>query len=77
MYWRDCISCNILRVSLPSIEPSTGKICTVKNESGYIAIESIWNHTNYWVNMQDLKAPIQVCRLFGGSNTVGNVLAFN
>jgi hypothetical protein len=31
------------------IEPSTGRAYTVKN-SPYLAIESIWNHNNFWIN---------------------------
>ena len=31
------------------IEPTTGRIYTI-NASPYIAIESVWNHVNFWVN---------------------------
>jgi hypothetical protein len=33
------------------VEPSTGRIYSVNN-SPYLAIESVWNHSNYWVNLQ-------------------------
>lgn len=33
------------------IEPSTGREYSLR-ESPYLAIESVWNHENYWVNMQ-------------------------
>lgn len=33
------------------IEPSTGKKIDISNEN-YIGIEAIWNHKNYWVNLQ-------------------------
>lgn len=32
------------------IEPSTGRIYPVTN-SPYVGIESIWNNTNYWINL--------------------------
>ncbi|VVC24088.1 Hypothetical protein CINCED_3A019886 [Cinara cedri] len=35
------------------IEPSTGEREDISNKN-YIGIESIWNHTNYWVNLQPL-----------------------
>ena len=34
------------------IEPATGTRYPV-NQSPYLAIESLWNCHNYWVNMQD------------------------
>jgi hypothetical protein len=34
------------------VEPATGTMYPV-NQSPYIALESIWNNHNYWVNMQD------------------------
>jgi hypothetical protein len=34
------------------VEPSTGCIYPI-NKSPYLKIESIWNNSNYWVNMQD------------------------
>lgn len=33
------------------IEPFTGCAASTKNED-YLGIESVWNHKNYWVNMQ-------------------------
>ncbi len=34
------------------IEPTTGYAKTT-NDSEYLGIESVWNHENLWVNMQD------------------------
>ncbi|OQR89593.1 hypothetical protein ACHHYP_06188 [Achlya hypogyna] len=36
------------------VEPSTGRLYPVR-ESPYLAIESVWNHQNYYVNMQPHK----------------------
>ncbi|RHY34614.1 hypothetical protein DYB32_000804 [Aphanomyces invadans] len=33
------------------LEPSTGRKYSVR-ESPYVRIEAVWNHQNYWVNMQ-------------------------
>jgi len=33
------------------IEPATGVVYSVR-KSPYLGIESVWNHSNYWVNMQ-------------------------
>ncbi|XP_050523377.1 dynein regulatory complex subunit 7-like [Daktulosphaira vitifoliae] len=33
------------------IEPSTGKQCEISDQN-YYKIEAIWNHKNYWVNLQ-------------------------
>eukprot|EP00976_Prorocentrum_cordatum_P094870 1189958-Prorocentrum_minimum.AAC.2 len=33
------------------VEPSTGR-CYPCNGSPYEGVEFIWNHTNFWVNMQ-------------------------
>lgn len=33
------------------IEPSTGKQIDISDKN-YIGIEAIWNHKNYWVNLQ-------------------------
>lgn len=35
------------------IEPSTGEWKDI-SDGNYIGIESIWNHTNYWVNLQPI-----------------------
>ncbi len=40
------------------IEPTTGRRFEISN-APYLGIEAIWNHTNYWVNMQDSSSPIQ------------------
>eukprot|EP00959_Pyramimonas_sp_CCMP1952_P466289 9489728-Pyramimonas_sp.AAC.1 len=37
------------------VEPSTGR-CYPCNGSPYEGVEFIWNHTNFWVNMQPPKA---------------------
>jgi hypothetical protein len=34
------------------IEPTTG-YAKATNDSEYLGIESVWNHQNLWVNMQD------------------------
>jgi hypothetical protein len=34
------------------IEPTTG-YAKATNSSEYLGIESVWNHQNLWVNMQD------------------------
>ncbi|XP_051976220.1 dynein regulatory complex subunit 7 isoform X1 [Xyrauchen texanus] len=36
------------------IDPLTGKSYSTTNEN-FLGIESIWNHQNYWVNMQDCR----------------------
>ena len=30
------------------------------NHLAYLGIESVWNHKNYWVNMQDCSHGVQV-----------------
>lgn len=42
------------------IEPSTGERKAVSDEN-YIGIEAIWNHKNYWVNLQPLGGGCSVC----------------
>lgn len=41
------------------LEPSTGRAYTMSN-SPYLSIESIWNNTNYWINMRPEKKIAQV-----------------
>ncbi|KAH9109504.1 hypothetical protein AeMF1_015421 [Aphanomyces euteiches] len=41
------------------IEPSTGRKYAV-HQSPYVAIDSVWNHQNYWVNMQATKTSPRV-----------------
>lgn len=41
------------------IEPSTGRVYTIQN-SPYIAIESIWNHMNYFNNVHIDKKPSSI-----------------
>ncbi|XP_030643525.1 dynein regulatory complex subunit 7 [Chanos chanos] len=36
------------------IDPLTGKSYATTNEN-FLGIESVWNHQNYWVNMQDCR----------------------
>ncbi|KAJ0405407.1 hypothetical protein ATCC90586_009446 [Pythium insidiosum] len=48
------------------IEPTTGRLYSIR-EAPYLAIESVWNHENYWVNMQLLYQPIATT-LFDLSN---------
>ena len=41
------------------IETLTGA-CHLLTHSAYLGIESVWNHKNYWVNMQDCSHGVQV-----------------
>jgi len=41
------------------IKPSTGESYALDWDQ-YLGIESLWNHKNYWVNMQDCAAGIKV-----------------
>ena len=41
------------------IEPLTGMSHSI-NDDRYHGIESIWNHKNYWVNMQDCSEGVGV-----------------
>lgn len=41
------------------IDPFTGNSYETTNER-FLGIESIWNHKNYWVNMQDCKFGVKV-----------------
>lgn len=36
------------------IEPTTGRSYSV-NSSPYLGIESLWNHSNYWINLENKK----------------------
>lgn len=50
----DSASCGF-DVQIPEnffVEPSTGR-CYPCGESPYEGVEFIWNHTNFWVNMQE------------------------
>ncbi len=48
-----------------SLEPSTGRVFPAKSvDHNYFAIESLWNHANYWVNMQDTRGQLFVCSFF-------------
>jgi hypothetical protein len=55
------------------IEPLTAQPHPV-NSPKYLGIESVWNHRNYWVNMQDCAEGVSVSRsalfLFGGTINV-------
>jgi hypothetical protein len=47
------------------IEPLTGLVQptdTINGDSnpGYLGIESVWNNSNYWVNMQDCSSGVEV-----------------
>jgi len=42
------------------IEPSTGERKEISDEN-YIGIEAVWNHINYWVNLQSLVGGCTVC----------------
>jgi hypothetical protein len=41
------------------IEPFTGLSHPVDSPN-YLGIESVWNHVNYWVNMQDCSEGVKV-----------------
>jgi len=41
------------------IEPTTGEAHPLDWEE-YLGIESLWNHRNYWVNMQDCSSGVKV-----------------
>ena len=41
------------------IEPTTGESHSLDWDQ-YLGIESLWNHKNYWVNMQDCSHGVQV-----------------
>ena len=41
------------------IEPSTGEAHSLEWDQ-YLGIESLWNHKNYWVNMQYCAAGVKV-----------------
>ena len=41
------------------IEPTTSKTYSTDHEE-YLGIESLWNHRNYWVNMQDCAEGVKV-----------------
>lgn len=41
------------------IEPFTGIAHSLTTQN-YLGIESIWNHQNYWVNMQDCREGVKV-----------------
>ena len=41
------------------IETLTGA-CHPVTHTAYLGIESVWNHKNYWVNMQDCAHGVQV-----------------
>jgi hypothetical protein len=60
------------------IEPSTGRIYNTTS-SPYIAIESVWNHNNYWVNtaqfdekVSNVRATYCFCVIFTIVTTVSN-----
>lgn len=42
------------------IEPLTGNSFSTTHDA-FLGIESIWNNTNYWVNMQDCSNGCKVC----------------
>jgi hypothetical protein len=48
------------------IEATTGRTYSLR-DAPYLAIESVWSHENYWVNMQQDKQPIETT-LFDLSN---------
>ena len=58
----DCMSIALLpRLS----EPSTGDVVPI-DSTAYLGIESLFNDTNYWVNMQETPS-ISVCNSVGSA----------
>lgn len=47
--------------SIPTEEPTTGKSFSKNQSSDYLGINSLWNTTNYWVNMTP-DSPLAVTR---------------
>ena len=47
------------------IEPFTGIAHPLTSEN-YLGIESLWNHQNYWVNMQDCSNGVKVQYIYIG-----------
>ena len=41
------------------IEPTTGESFSLDCDE-YLGIESLWNHKNYWINMQDCSQGVKV-----------------
>ena len=41
------------------LEPTTGESHPLDWE-GYLGVESLWNHRNFWVNMQDCSQGVKV-----------------
>lgn len=42
------------------VEPSTGERWELSDDN-FIGIEALWNHKNYWVNLQSLDGGCMVC----------------
>ena len=51
------------------LEPTTGRIFSLTN-SPYLGVESVWNHNNYWVNLQLDKKVAEVSRI-SDTNAIG------
>ncbi|KAG7400563.1 hypothetical protein PHYBOEH_005086 [Phytophthora boehmeriae] len=49
------------------LEPSTGRSYSLR-DSPYAAIESVWNHENYWVNMQQQPVYLTLFDLFNSTD---------
>lgn len=54
---------NIQSDEFKFIEPTTGVIHDLAEESPYLKIESLWDHTNYWLNMNPSTPPHVSIRL--------------
>ena len=57
------------------IEPFTGLSHSTSSEA-YLGIESVWNHLNYWVCMQDCSEGVHVCIKSCLTFIVGNRLFY-
>jgi hypothetical protein len=42
------------------INPLTGNKCDLSNPN-YLGLESMWNHSNYWANLQSCSEGCKVC----------------
>ena len=57
------------------IEATSGRSRAVDDED-YLGIESLWNHKNYWVNMQDCASGVKVSLFHCWSGPVYTCMQF-
>ncbi len=41
------------------VEPTTGRVYNMSNNP-YLGIEAMWNHANYWINLDETKRPNEI-----------------